>query len=120
MVSLEWGALPQDAGCDIDGRSAWKVDTMEGEKENDNQKEKTYAPPDEIAKFGSNCRVVNKMKRVTTWDNNKTFRKEYIAKAQREIPFLQAALPKHSHSPIQPYKSNRPYKNHQKFGNLGH
>ena len=25
---------------------------MEGEKENDNQKEKTYAPPDEIAKFG--------------------------------------------------------------------
>ena len=47
---------------------------MGGEKENGNQKEKTYAPHDEISGFGGVFRVFNKMKRVTPWDNNKTFR----------------------------------------------
>ena len=37
----------------LDGSSVWKVDIMEGEKENGNQKEKTCAPHDEISRFGS-------------------------------------------------------------------
>ena len=73
----------------LNGISICKLDHMQGANVSGNHKENNFWPPDEIASFGSDFRVVNKMTRIAPWENSKTFKKEYIAKPEGKDPFFR-------------------------------
>ena len=97
---LRIGELPQDAEHDIGWQFSVKRDIMEGEKENGNQKEKTYAPHDEIARFGSDFRVFNKMKRVTPWEITRHLGYNTLQKPKGKDTFFRLPFPNSIVNPL--------------------